>query len=541
MKCIDLKKIYDGLKSSRASIEQEWDDITKFISPGGGRMYDKDQSENSIDRRGHRFDSTAPHSATLLASNIISKLISPATRWFGLGYEDDDLNKSDEAREWMDDNEDRIYNALQESNFNAEMASTVQDIASYSQGTLTQAWDKDKHTPGFKGVQVKEGFVAYDYEGYPIQYFRVMEWPLSRIVDKFGIDGLPECIRNQADNPARSDDRKTICYAVYKRRDKQNADTSKDLAVKEMPWGEKYFLMDEAKILGEEGGFYECPVYVSKWAKKTGSDYGFGPSQIMLETIRMLNKACELNIVAWEKVIDPCTAGTQRGVIGDLDLSPGGHTVVRSKEDLWVIESGANFGVSFEMIESWRKEIRDAYKIDLLMMQEGREMTAYEVSVRYQMLLELYSTMLTQMKRYVLNPVIENTFKQMYRNGQLLPMPAIVAEKKANMRISYVGAMAKAQRSDEIVATERWVGMLTAQAEIFPEMLDTVDVDELPRQLADLLGVPAKMLRSQEQINLVRKNREKAHARMQEAQIEQEEGKAMSAQAEGYQAEELMQ
>lgn len=168
-------------------------------------------------------------------------------------------------------------------------------------------------------------------------------------------------------------------------------------------------------------------------------------------------------------------------------------------------------------------------------------MTAYEVSVRYQMLLELYSTMLTQMKRYVLNPVIENTFKQMYRNGQLLPMPAIVAEKKANMRISYVGAMAKAQRSDEIVATERWVGMLTAQAEIFPEMLDTVDVDELPRQLADLLGVPAKMLRSQEQINLVRKNREKAHARMQEAQIEQEEGKAMSAQAEGYQAEELMQ
>jgi hypothetical protein len=159
------------------------------------------------------------------------------------------------------------------------------------------------------------------------------------------------------------------------------------------------------------------------------------------------------------------------------------------------------------------------------------------VQVRYEIMQRLLGPTLGRLQSDFLDPVVERVFNILYRSGRLPQPPEVVIENQAEMDVNYMGPLSRAQRADQVTAVERWMMLLGSQAELYPELLDTPDVDEIAKGTASMLSVPAKFLRSADEVAANRQEREEMMQRQQEAMVAEQEGKAMGAQAEAEQAQ----
>jgi len=109
-------------------------------------------------------------------------------------------------------------------------------------------------------------------------------------------------------------------------------------------------------------------------------------------------------------------------------------------------------------------------------------------------------------------------------------------EQGGELDIKYLGPMARAQKMDAVASIERWTGAVVGMAQAFPEMLDKIDPDAVVKELADLGGVPVKLMREDKEVEKLRADRQEQQAAMAEAQIAQETGKGEQEMAAGEQA-----
>lgn len=115
------------------------------------------------------------------------------------------------------------------------------------------------------------------------------------------------------------------------------------------------------------------------------------------------------------------------------------------------------------------------------------------------------------------------------REGIIPEPPAIVQEQDAAFDVVYLGALSRAQRVDEATSIDRWVNSAAMIAEMFPDGLDVVDIDEALRHSGRSLNIPAGIIRSEGDVKKLRKDRDTKRAAMEEAAVEQAQGEAAQA------------
>lgn len=525
MKGNEIVARYDSLKSDRSNIEMTWQAISDLMMPYRGEFFkDNSISENSIEWRKTRqiYDSTAPMAIQTLAASLHGSLTSPATQWFEMVFRDPEIQKDREAAIWLQNAAKGVYQDLQDSNFNLEANETYTDLVGYGSSILFEEYDEKDSELVFNSIPVLECFFEQDHKGRLYRFYRRLKWTATQIVAKFGREGLPSTILAKADSPSSAIDKFEVLFAVYKRKDKESADPTKVLAPKERPYGMKYVLQATGQCLGEEGGYYEMPAFAPRWRKTNNSVWGNSPAMIALPDVITLNELVMLILLATEKVVDPATLTTERGLLSDLDLSAGGLTVVRTLDDMKPYESRARFDVSELQRSQLQQSIRSIFYVDQLELKDSPAMTATEVQVRYELMQRLLGPTLGLLQHDFLNPMIERTFLIKLRNGDFGEIPEAAAG--AAFDVSYTGPLARAQKLDQISAVERWVGTLAGLAEVNPGLLDIPDWDAMGIGMADLLSVPANYVRSTSKITAERKKKEQA----QNQQAEVEQGKVMA-------------
>jgi hypothetical protein len=252
---------------------------------------------------------------------------------------------------------------------------------------------------------------------------------------------------------------------------------------------------------------------------------------IALSDTLTLNRTIELNLKAVEKALDPPTLTTSRGLISDLDLNAGGLTVVRDINELTTFESKARFDVTYQEMNRLRENINAYFFIPQLILppMEGTPATATEISVRMQQLEALISPTLGRLQVDMLDPIIQRTFRILWRAEKFPDAPQSVIDSDAETEIEYTSPMAKTLDSSNAQAIERWVMTLGGLAEIHPEIMDIPDFDEIAKTLAKMLGVSAKLIKDKGKIDSERSERN-------ELAKQQAEGEAMQAQGAGMQA-----
>ena len=522
MKEQDIKSNYEMLVSIRKTPENTWDLIEKFIAPlRGGKFFQGQTSEHEIDwRRGRDvFDSTAILAANTLASSVHGALTSPSNRWFNLRFRQAQLNKEDEAVEWLQACGERVWYALQESDFNLQINEAYQDLVAFGTSCVTQEPKDDVEWAGldFSTLPIREVYFEQDHKGGVYRFYRRHEWTALQIITKFGEDKVPKHIIEKSKNASQADHKHTVILCIYPRKGKENADTTKLLQPKQRPYGYKYILHNTCERLGDEGGYYEMPAYLPRWQKASGSMWGFGPGTIALSDTMTLNTMVEQRLAAASKVIDPATLVTERGLMSDLDLEPGGQTVVRDPDSVRPYESGARFDVADQLIMGYQMQINKVFLVDRLELKESPAMTATEVNARFDLMQRLLGPVFGRLQTDLLDPLIERTFRILLRGGQLPEIPPMVAEAQGELDIDYVGPMARAQKSDMVGMMTQWMSMMTEFSEAYPELAMLPEPTEFGRELGQIMNVPATMVRSDAEVKeRISKDEE---AKLQERQL----------------------
>ena len=150
-------------------------------------------------------------------------------------------------------------------------------------------------------------------------------------------------------------------------------------------------------------------------------------------------------------------------------------------------------------------------------MSQGPAMTATEVLQRNEEKMRLLGPVLGRLQSELLQPLISRSFALLLRNG-LLPVAPEQLQGQ-DIDIEYVSPLAKAQKLTDLQSMLRGFEVMMQVAEIAPVM-DYLDSDKLVQYLVEVTGLPARVIRSDEEVAQMR--RQQAQAAEQQAAMEQQ-------------------
>ena len=506
---------YENLKSERRSWDYQAELIERFVIPGKGRFFqDGNDSENSINWR-HRelYDQTAPNMLVLLASNLHSGLMNPSSVWFSPRLSDPTLGNQHDEQEWLDECGLRMHRSLNGSNLHVESNELFQDAVGFGTGVqIHEEADENELLDQFGGhvfstPMAREIYFDEDWRGNIVRLFRRRQYTAIQLIDKFGRAALPQEILDMNDGD-RFGEKIDVVFAVYPRRDDwRMVDVSRYLAPKARPWEGKYVIYETREQIGPTYGYHEMPAYVLRWQRTAGSKFGHSPGINTLSDVLSLNQLREMLHEATEKATDPPLQTVQRGVIGDLETFSGGLTVTRGKDSIGPLVDPRFYrvDVGFRDLDDVRNSIREAFFVDQLQLKDSPQMTATEVRARMELMQRFLGPVLNRIKSDYLDPLVDHTFWMMARKGALPPPPPSLEDKRYD--IEYLGPLARAQRLGDVEAIERLYVTAASIAEIKPEVLDNIDHDEALRHSGHVLGVPAKIMKSDADLKRMRRAR----------------------------------
>ena len=523
-----IRKRLDKLEADRGTWESHWQEILDYVMPRKAEI-------TFLRSRGEKrtevlFDSTAITANNLLAASLQGTLTSPSLPWFSLKLRDDDANKVRDIQIWLEDTARRMYAVFNESNFNTEVHEMYLDLCSVGTSAIFVEEANEGFLQGglhFNTLHIAEYFIQENSTGRVDTLYRKYKMTARQAVQEFGEDNVGTKIKEAL--KAKPDTQFNFIHAVEPTADYERA-TGK--AKTKLPFHSCHVCFED-KMVVRTGGYNEFPYLVPRWSKATGEIFGRSPSYNALPDIKTLNKAVEIGLKAWAKAIDPPLLVTDDGVIGRVRMTPAGITVVRSDTAIKPLQIGSNWQITDLKENQLRTAIRQAYYSDQLQLQEGPQMTATEVQVRYELMQRLLGPTLGRFQTEFLNPLIERVFGIMMRADALMPRPE--AMSGMNMDIEYVGPLARSQRMEEAIAVERLYQLAMQVVQVDPTVMDVINHEQAIRMRATLLGVPKTVLRGEDEVAEIREQRAAAQQQAQEQAMAQQQadtalsqGKAMT-------------
>ena len=509
-----IKKRVDALASDRGTWEVNWQEILDYVMP---RKADVVTLRTKGEKRTEvLFDSTAITANNLLAASLHGTLTSPSLPWFSIKLRNEELNRNRDVQLWLEDTARRMYETFNENNFNTEVHELYLDICSIGTGALfveegNKGFDKDGIH--FNTLHIAEYYIQENINGKVDTLYRKYKLTARQAVQEFGEKNVGEKILKAAKE--KPDQKFNFIHAVEPTDDYKRA-TGKTST--KLPFHSCH-VCEEDKMVVRTGGYNEFPYLVPRWSKATGEIFGRSPSYNALPDIKTLNKAVEIGLKAWAKAIDPPLLVQDDGVIGRVRTTPAGITVVRNDGAIKPLQIGSNWQITDLKENQLRTAIRQAYYSDQLQLQDGPQMTATEVQVRYELMQRLLGPTLGRFQTEFLNPLIERVFGIMYRANALDQAPSIIGDTKID--IEYVGPLARSQRMEEAVAIERLYQLAMNIGQIDPAIMDNIDHDEAIRMRAKLLGVPKTIMKDINDVNDIREQRAMMQQAQQQAQLQQ--------------------
>lgn len=494
---IHLCKRKDKMKAERGTWETHWQDLANYVLPNSADF--NVQRALGDKRTTLIYDSTGIHSNEMLAAGLHGMLTNPAQKWFSVRVKNDieDMNDNPEVKNWLEMTTDAILTEL--SAPEVAFASHIHEyyLSLCSIGTAAMFIGEPVNREeglSFKTIHINELFIAENADGIVDTVFRSFKLPLRLVVQRFGEEALSPRMRRMWEKK-EFDKEVEILHCVYPREDApEGAKASKMLPVASV------YLDEKEKHILQEGGFDEMPFMVSRWSKATGEVFGRSPAMTSLPDIKMLQEMMKTTIRAAQKIVDPPLLVPDDGVIGPVRTIPGGLNYYRSTTGARIepLLTGGNIPISFEMMEDIRSRIRMMFFLDQLQFQGGPQMTATEVIERTERTLRLLGPTLGRLQSEFLGPMISRIFGVLVRQGKLPIPPEIIQGQE--IKIEYVSPLARAQRQSETEGIMRTLQLAGPIAQFDPRAVKAIKGIETVRHIAQLNGVPPRLISSDEEV-----------------------------------------
>ena len=507
----ELLRRFGKLKAQRQNWESHWQEVADYMMP---RKADVTKTRSKGDKRTELiFDSSPLHAVELLSASLHGMLTNPATPWFSLKFKNIDMIDEDLANEWLEDTTEKMYETFNRSNFQQEIFELYHDLITF--GTAAMFIEEDaEDVVRFSTRHIGEIYISENNKGKIDTIFRKFKISAKAAITQFGESNVSSKLLVMAQKDPYEE--VEILHVVYP-RDKFDP---KKKDAKNMPFASCYIEIDSKEQISESG-FNEFPYVVPRYLKASFEIYGRSPAMTALPDVKMLNEMAKTTIKAAQKQVDPPLLVPDDGFILPVRTVPGGLNFYRSgtRDRIEPLNIGANNPLGLNMEEQRRNAIRDTFYVNQLMMQNGPQMTATEVVQRNEEKMRLLGPVLGRLQSELLRPLIDRTFAIMLRQKLFREVPDFLAGK--DIQIEYVSPLAKAQKTSELQSIMRAIEIFGSLSKVAP-VFDHVNIDNLVVHLANIVGVPAKVLNSKAEVNAIRQQKQQQiDQQMQMAQLQQ--------------------
>ena len=502
-----------------------WRDLSLFINPTRG--FFEETRPNSGHKIDHRtvIDSTAEDSINVLASGMVSGLTSPSRPWFRLELPDPDLMEVSAIKFWLDDVQGRMQDVFSKSNVYGSLYTIYEEVATF--GTACGFLEEDYNDViRLRVYTIGEYYLGTGPDGRVNSFYRRFWMTIGQLVEEFGIENCTPSTQqafrsNQVDTFVR------VNFLVEPNDDRvEQYKDFKNMAYRSVYWEDGAMENSYLRI----GGYEELPTLTPRWVTTTTADaYGKSAGWKMLGDVKMLQRLQKNKLIALDKVTNP-PVQVDASVQGEANMLPGGVTRFSATVPNAGVKPAYQINPDLKSIEEAiintqnaikRKSFSDLFLMMIDAERSGRQITATEVMERQSEKLSILGPVLERLETELLNPLIDRTFKIMWRNG-LIPEPPAEIEGM-ELKVQYVSVLAQAQRMAGITAITQFIQFVMGSAQANPDILDNINWDEAAQEYGQMTGVPAKVLQSDEVKAQIRKARAK-----QQAQIAQQQQAAMT-------------
>lgn len=522
-----LMKRFGSLKQYRSNWESHWQEIGDFVAPNKGNITKK---RTPGDKNSERiFDGTAQFAAELMASSMHGMLTNSGTPWFSLRYTDDEFETDDVSKEWLERATDVMYVEIGRSNFHEAIHELYSDLVTFGTGVMFVDTDKEG-TLRFSTRHISECYVSEDEFGRVDTVFREFKIAARAAVSQFGEENVSQKIlKKSQDDPYDMIELLHIVMPRYER------DTVK-IDAKNKPIASIYLDPDSKKIISESG-FDEFPYMVPRFRKSSYENgYGRSPAMTALADIKMVNEMSKAVIQAAQLQIHPPLLVPDDGFILPVRTVPGGLNFYRSgtRDRIEPLNIGANNPLGENQLEQRRTAIRAAFYVDQLITGNRPGMTATEVIQKSSEKMRILAPLTGRLQSELLRPLIDRIFNLISRKKGFEVAPDTMGGNEID--IEYVSPLAKAQRQGDIQASLELFQFLAPLMQVDPNVVDYLDVDGLAKHIIKTTGVPASVVRGEDEVASLREAKQAAREEMAAAQQQAMLAKAAGEAAPGIRA-----
>ena len=505
-----------------------WNDIARYIAPrrsllltqGSGGLPTPNSMMRGVPIQSQIVDPTATLALRYCAGGMASNLAGPQRPWFKIIPLLQGVNLDDDARQWIENTENRVYGVLSISNFYNQFVQECEDIASYGTSPAIIYEDEENvirvHVPC-----VGEYYLDVDASQRVIGLYRLILMTVEQQVDFFGIDNVTEEVATLwRGKGAGLQSERIIAHAI---EPNYAVGAKKDWKLPGgMPWREVYWSYGD---VGEQPlairGYWDKPFNASRWATQGNDAYGRSQGMDVLPDVKQLQVMTRRKAEAIEKMVRPPLIADEKlknqpasGLPGHVTFMPGldAHNGMRS-----IYNVNPDVTALAADIEKIQARINAGFFKDIFMAISnlaGDQRTATEIQARRAEAMQVLGPVVENLITENLRPKLKRVFAIMQRKKLIDPMPASL--NGLPLGFDFVSTLALAQKSAAIGAMERMASLVGNLVPVFPEAKDKFNVDDYIDEAGAMLGTPATILFDADHVAKVRAGR--AQVQQQQAQ-----------------------
>jgi hypothetical protein len=497
---------YDTLSKHQAELEQRrttfdswWQQICYRVLPAEATFTSMDSEGTK--RTDRLFDSTAAKNNRKFAA-ITEDLITPRTqRWHGLEAENDELVEDQDTDEYFD----TVTNVLFKMRYGTRAGFATARAKGYLTmgpiGNVVMFIDEVLGDgPRYISIPMREvSWAENEFGVIDVQYRKYCQTGRNAL-KRFG-DQLSEKLRQEMkDKPFKLFDF-MHCVRPNEERKPGRAD------YRGMEWSSYYLSIDDKSVVNESG-FTSWPYSNSRYQVATGEIYARSPAMECWPAILTLQEQKKTLLRAGQKEVDPPLLLSEDGILGQFNLKSAALNYGALSSDgtplVAPLKTGANIPAGIELMQIERADVDDSFLSSLWNMVANENIeTAAQVYELARMRAINLAPLMSRVDSEDIGPMIHRELDIAAKMGLLPPMPRRLQEMGGGYKPVNTSPLAKLMRAQDGLAIVRtWESAGTAIA-LDKRAANVLKVPEQLRELAEINGVPAKLVRSLEEIEQI--------------------------------------
>ena len=433
-----------------------------------------------------------------------------------LAVEDKDLMEWGAAKRWLQFAERAVSNMHRRTNFYRSIYITYEELSVFGMhATLTEElWNGDLlYTPFTAG----EYYVLEDFNGQINTLYRRYWCGARALAERFGPDKLSDKAKNAAKKKPHELIELVLVCEPRRTRDPRKIDNQN------WPW--RCLLFEYNRNEGEpliDAGYQEKPFFVPRWSHLPAEAGGRGPGHDVLPDVKMLQTLTKTGAIALHKEVDPPLSAHVSLREGGIVSTPGAinyRSGVDEKTVVPLYNVKANFRDLRDAKETLWQAIREGFFNDLFLMLDAHpNMTATEVLEKKNEKLLLLGPVTESIQHEQLDQDIQRVLSALWRSGKLPDPPRELSG--AGLKVEYISPLAQAVKLASLQAQQATTNYAIALAAESgrTEILDKINFDQAIDEYAEMVGAPAGIIVSDQDVAKIRAQRAEAQAKAQKKQ-----------------------